>query len=148
MMKKGRILAVLFLTLLLTFSLGFAWGPRGYWGRYAGYGPWYLNPPLSDLTQEQIRKIGDLREKFLKEIAPLQEKLFAKRMELRSLWLSRDLDERKINALQREIIDLRAKIAQKAGELRLEISKVLTPEQREKLSLYGPWRGWGRCMMP
>jgi len=148
MMKKGRILAVLFLTLLLTFSLGFARGPRGYWGRYAGYGPWYLNPPLSDLTQEQIRKIGDLREKFLKEIAPLQEKLFAKRMELRSLWLSRDLDERKINALQREIIDLRAKIAQKAGELRLEISKVLTPEQREKLSLYGPWRGWGRCMMP
>jgi hypothetical protein len=147
-MKKGRILAVLFLTLLLTFSLGFAWGPRGYWGRYAGYGPWYLNPPLSDLTQEQIRKIGDLREKFLKEIAPLQEKLFAKRMELRSLWLSRDLDERKINALQREIIDLRAKIAQKAGELRLEISKVLTPEQREKLSLYGPWRGCGRFMMP
>ena len=148
-MKKGKIWVVLLMTLLLTASLGFAWGPNspGCGQRYPGYGQWNPKLPLSDLREEQLEKIRALREKYFKEIAPLREKLFAKRMELRSLWFSRDLDEEKIKSLQKEIIDLRAKIAQKMGEAKLEISKILTPEQREKLSLCGPGMGCRRLKM-
>ncbi len=130
-MKKGKILAILLLTLFLTTAVGLACGPRGpiYGPLFPEYGPWKLKLPFSALTEEQIRKIWETREKFMKEIAPLREKLFAKRMELRSLWFSPELDEEKIKSLQKEIIDLRAKIAQKMGEARMEIYKILTTKK-------------------
>jgi Spy/CpxP family protein refolding chaperone len=71
------------------------------------------------------------------EIAPLQEELFKKRTELRSLWLTPNPDQAAITAKQKEILNLQTKLQEKGTNFRLEISKLLTPEQQAQLATYG-----------
>jgi zinc resistance-associated protein len=132
-MKAKTLTVIMAVTALAIFaSLAMAWGP--------GYGV----PPLPNLTPEQASKIQSIREAYLKEVAPLQQQLLAKKLELRSLWLSPNPDQAKINALQKDILNLTAKIQEKSTNARLEIRKVLTPEQQAQLSVYGPFIGYGK----
>jgi len=127
----------------------FAFGPRD--GR--GPGPGYENPDYPqtgygygriwerlNLSEEQKAKIEALELAHLKEIRPIKEKIFDKSLELRRLWLETDPDRNKINAKQKEVRALRDQLEDKQTAFRLEINKVLTPEQKEKLAAYG----WGR----
>jgi len=135
-MKAKTLTVIMAVTALAIFaSLAMAWGP--------GYGV----PPIPNLTPEQASKIQSIREAYLKEIAPLQQQLLAKKLELRSLWLSPNPDQAKINALQKDILNLTAKIQEKSTNARLEIRKVLTPEQQAQLSVYGPFIGYGKGKM-
>lgn len=141
-MKKSILIGmVAVLALALVASATMAWGP-GY-GRGAGYGSRYGNPPISDLTTEQATKIQAIREAQFKDIAPLQQQLFAKKMELRGLWLSQNPDQAKINVLQKDILNISAKLQEKATNARFEMRKVLTPEQQAQLTAYGPGMGYG-----
>jgi Spy/CpxP family protein refolding chaperone len=88
-----------------------------------------------------------LQKAHLDEIAPLREELFKKSTELRSLWLIQNPDQAKITALQKEILNLNSKLQEKGTNLRLEIRKVLTPEQQAQMSLYGPGMGRGMGKM-
>lgn len=107
---------------------------------------------LPNLTQEQAGKIQEMRERHFKEVAPLKQQIMAKRLELRAQWLSKNPDEKKINALQKEIMDLRTKIQEKTTNMRLEARKILSPEQQAQLGACGlgmgfkkgkmGWRGW------
>jgi zinc resistance-associated protein len=143
-MKKKSIIGVgLFLAMALTATVALAGGM----GRGFGWGPGYGYPAVPNLTAEQSSKIQALQKAHLDEIAPLQQDLLKKRTELRSLWLSPTPDQAKITALQKQILDLQAKIAQKSTNLQLEIRKVLTPEQQAQLSLYGPGMGRGMGKM-
>ncbi len=142
-MKKKMLyimIAVFAMALVATVAMA---GP-GY-GRGMGYG--YGVPPVSNLTPEQATKIQSIQQAHLKEVAPLQQQLLAKKMELRAAWLAQNPDQAKINALQKDILNLNAKIQEKATNARLEMRKVLTPEQQAQLSVYGPGFGYGKGRM-
>lgn len=136
-MKKITLtLTAVALGLLLT-SQAFAWGPGP--GRGQGYcreaGLERLN-----LTDDQKAKIEALQTANWKAIKPLREKMFDKTVELRRLWLQANPDKDKITAAQRELRTLRDDMQDKNTAMRLEVRKVLTPEQNEKLADMG----WGR----
>jgi Spy/CpxP family protein refolding chaperone len=142
-MKKLTLTLMAVVVGLLFTSQVFAWG--------AGYGPGkgrgYENYREAgferlNLTAEQKAKIEALQTSTYKETRPIQEKMFDKSVELRRLWLQANPDRDKITGLQKEVSALRDVMQGKATEMRLEIRKVLTPEQQEKLVN----AGWGRGM--
>jgi Spy/CpxP family protein refolding chaperone len=139
-MKKNILIgmvAVVAMTLVASMALA---GPG--FGRGMGYGPGYGNPPVANLTPEQSSKIQAIQQANFKEIGPIQEQLFAKRTELRNLWLSQNPDPGRIDALQKEMLAIRTELQEKSTSARLEMRKVLTPEQQAQLSASG--RGMGR----
>jgi Spy/CpxP family protein refolding chaperone len=83
-----------------------------------------------DLTDDQTEKINALRESLQKETAPLRTDLLKKSTEMKLLWMADEPDAGKIKALQKEILDLRGKMADKFTDYRLAVHKILTPEQR------------------
>jgi Spy/CpxP family protein refolding chaperone len=134
-MKKIVIIGLsLTLAVALIATLALAWGPG--FGRGFGFGP----PPFANLTTEQSAQIQALQQANLKEISPLQQELFAKGMELRSVWASPNPDQAVITAKQKEIFDLRSRLQEKAYNLGLEMQKVVPPEQR---GTFGPGPGFG-----
>lgn len=140
----------------------YAYGRGGNKGRGAGIGPEGRQAPcvqtLPNLTAEQSAKLKELRDQRDKEALPIKNELAAKRAELRNLWLQSDQDEAAIKAKHQEINDLRAKFQDTMTEYRLEVGKILTPEQRAQLQSERPgWdyrgdakrpgaRGYGRTM--
>jgi len=135
MRKKSIIGVSLFLAVALMATAVFAWGP-GYGCGY-GMGPGYGTPAIPNLTAEQSSNFQALQKAHLDEIAPLREELFKKSTELRSLWLSQNPDQAAITAKQKEILNLQTKLQEKGTNFRLEISKLLTPEQQAQLATYG-----------
>jgi len=139
-MKKKTIIGVgLALALALVASVALAWGPGH--GRGYGMGPGYGYPAIPNLTAEQSSQIQALQKAHMDEIAPLQEELFKKRTELRSLWLTPNPNQAAITAKQKEILNLQTNLQEKGTNFRLEISKLLTPEQQAQLATYGPGFG-------
>ena len=142
-------MALLFVAAMATSAFGFGWGrgpgvgcgpSGGDFARYAGL----------ELPADQKAQLGAMRDAQCKEIEPLREQMFAKRDEVRKLWLEPNPDQAKILAAQKEMRSLRDQLQDKMTAFRLESSlKVLTPEQREKLKSavsgrrFGPGRGMG-----
>ena len=116
------------------------------WGKGRGMGirpearqaPYCENIP--NLTPEQSAKLKELREQHDKDTLPLRNELIAKRAELRNLWSQGNPDEAAIKAKQQEINDLRNKLQDSMTEYRLEVGKILTPEQQAQLQSSRP--GW------
>ena len=147
MKKLTTILVTLIAVTALTAS-AFAFGPG--WGRGHGGGAYYGGDVTAlselNLTAEQTAKINALRETHLKDIKPLQDKMFSKRGELRLLWLQQNPDQDKILAVQKEIRTIRDQMQDKMTTQRLEVLKVLTPEQQEKVKSFRMGRGFGPGM--
>jgi len=89
-----------------------------------------------DLTDQQSATIGTLRDNHRKTITPMRADMQVKRAELNALWVKPNPDQDTILAKEKELSVLRDQIREKRTIHRLEIYKVLTPEQREKLSYY------------
>jgi Spy/CpxP family protein refolding chaperone len=146
-MKKLTLVLMTVVIGLLFASQVFAWGP-GFGpgeGGGPGSGPGYYHDAVwarLNLTDEQKTKIEALQTDYQKGIRPIREKMFDKSVALRRLWLQANPDKDKITAAQNEVRALRDTMQDKATAMRLEIRKVLTPEQQEKLSNLG----WGRGM--
>jgi Spy/CpxP family protein refolding chaperone len=70
--------------------------------------------------------------------------MLSKSKELRNLWLAATPDQEKITALQKEARMLRDQMTDKRTAYRLEVRKVLTPEQQAKAQAYGTGRGMAR----
>jgi zinc resistance-associated protein len=139
-MKKNILIGmVAVLTLGLVASTAMAWGP-GY-GRGQGYGLQYGCPAVSNLTAEQTSRIQAIQQANFQEITPLREQLFAKRTELRNLWVTQNPDQAKITALQKDMLNIRAQLQEKSNNARLEVREVLTPEQQAQIAAYGPGMG-------
>ncbi|MEN6321598.1 MAG: Spy/CpxP family protein refolding chaperone [Syntrophaceae bacterium] len=147
-MKKLTMTLITLFVVTAFAAAAFAFGPG--WGR--GHGGGYCNGPndaaLSNLnlTAEQTAKINTLREAHLKDVKPLQDKMFSKRGELRLLWLQTNPDENKINATQKEIRNLRDQMQDKMTAYRLNVLKILTPEQQAQLKSSRLGRGFGHGM--
>jgi Spy/CpxP family protein refolding chaperone len=92
------------------------------------------------LTDDQKAKIEALQEDFFKASKAVREKIFDKSVELRRLWLTANPDKNKIEAVQKELRNLRDQMEDKMTAMRLEINNALTPDQKEKLA----YSGWGR----
>jgi Spy/CpxP family protein refolding chaperone len=150
---KKIIVAVLMVGILAAAGLAMAQGYEKGPGMGMGYGP-HSGGRLGghglckalNLTPEQMQKVQALRESFFKETLPLRNDLMSKKLELRSLWLQTNPDEEKILAKQKEISTLRAQLGERAIKNRLEMRKILTPEQQAQLAnLRGrEWGGHGR----
>ncbi|MGO9138996.1 MAG: Spy/CpxP family protein refolding chaperone [Syntrophales bacterium] len=147
-MKK---LAMTLVTVLIIASLpsyAFAYGPdpgRGH-GGVDCYGPGRSVLSQLNLTPEQTAKINAIREANLRDMKPLKDKMFSKRGDLRLLWLQTNPDQNKIMAAQKDIRALRDQMQDKMTAYRLEVLKVLTPEQREKLKSFKMGYGGGHGM--
>jgi Spy/CpxP family protein refolding chaperone len=118
-MKKTAVMMSLILAVALMATAAFA-GPWG--GRFYGMGPM-----VPSLTPDQSQKVLALQQAQLERITPVQQELFSKKTELRSLWLTQNPDQAKINSLQKEIFDLVDQIQKESTSLRTEILKVINP---------------------
>jgi len=134
-------------TLVLVAAIALAvFAYHGGWGKGRGMGmgpadtqaPYCYNIP--NLTPEQSAKLTELRQQHEKDVLPLRNELTAKHAELRNLWLQGNPDQAAIKAKQQEINDLRNKLQDIGTEHRLEVGKILTPEQKAQLQSSRP--GW------
>ncbi len=123
--------------LVLVTSWAFAGGGWGRYGAGSGYGMPFQG--ASNLTPEQSRKLQELQQSYANEIGTLQNRLFSKRAEMRLLLSQTQPDAAKIAARQQESQQLENQMREKAIQHRLELRKILPPEQWAQM----PGRGFG-----
>ncbi len=112
--------------------MGYGGGGPGSGGDYGrGY---------SNLTEEQRAQLDNLHQKFYDETAQLRIDIMAKSGEFNILLNTSNPDVEKAKAIQKEIIDLRGKMAQKRLDFQLEARKI-NPDARLG-------RGYGRGYGP
>ncbi|MDD5168758.1 MAG: Spy/CpxP family protein refolding chaperone [Syntrophales bacterium] len=144
-MKKLTFVLGVILLAAAVASNALAYHDSGGMGPGAWYGFGFDDRTTANLnlTEEQTTQIRGMREALLKEIVPLQNRLYAKRNELKLLWLQKTPVEEKITAANKEVRTLRGQIQEKMNSHRLAIMKILTPEQQTKVHSYGNGRGYG-----
>ncbi|HDN85422.1 MAG TPA: periplasmic heavy metal sensor [Candidatus Aerophobetes bacterium] len=139
--KKIVVGTLVVLLLLSSIGVAFAEGPQGKKAfpqaprayRTASY---YSLVTNLNLSQDQIRKLRDLRLEYQKETLELRNTLRVKKLELQTLLASKDVNEEKANSIVDEIGKLRTNIWEKTIHYQLEMRKVLTQEQWDKLLSY------------
>ena len=146
-MKKWSItLGIVALAVLVAVPV-MAYGPRG-WGHHPrGYegGPgycWDRGAGDENLTDEQRDQLENLHKKFYDETSPLRDKLWTKHAELNEVMNASNPDADRALAIQREINDLRAKMAEARIKFDLEARKI-NPDDRYGKRL---GKGYGRHM--
>ena len=155
-----RTLTVLGIVLLVAvfaypvFGRGFGWGGgymMGNWGGGPGYGGNYntYNRGYGNLTEDQTKQLEALDRKFSDRTADLRDKLWTKSGELNTLMNSANPDPARVQSLQKEITDLRARLDKEGTEYALEARKI-TPDTRFGRGygygggpFYGFMRGYG-----
>jgi Spy/CpxP family protein refolding chaperone len=141
---KGKIKILIVGVALITMAATAVAGGPGY-----GMGG-NVNCPAGmnqlNLTPEQKTKLGELREKHWKDTVSLRNDMQAKRLDLRNLWNSPNPEKSMILTKQKEMNDLRDEMQVVATDFRLEMRKILTPEQIAQLGNFGPGLGFHRGM--
>lgn len=120
----GGIVLLVAALAMPVFARGPGWG-MGQWGG----GPQYGAASNENLTDEQRTKLDALYKKFHDETAQARNQMLTKKGELRTLLSLPNADAAKAKALQKEISDLQAKMAQERINLALEERKI-NPEAR------------------
>jgi Spy/CpxP family protein refolding chaperone len=133
-MKRSLIiLAVIFAsTAVVASANAFQHSDPG--GMYQKFGfKQYLN-----LSEEQVAKMKDLRNRFRTETRDMRYNLAIKRIEMQKLFTDPNTDDIALFAKQKEIDNLRMLRADKRAQLKIEWRKILTPEQIAKLDSIPP----------
>ncbi len=144
-MKKTAIMIVSVMLIgLMTYPV-FAGG--GGWGggrHMKGYhnGPCY-NWNAGNFSEEQRSQLDGLDKEFYNSTAELRIRIRTKIAELNSALAGTDLDLENLKGLQKEISDLRAEMAQKRLNYRVEVREI-APEAAAYAGGYGPGSGWGK----
>jgi Spy/CpxP family protein refolding chaperone len=146
MTARSTTLAVLGLGALLVAGAAQARGPGGpsRGGRGDGLGPHVLEQ--LDLSNEQRTAIEKSRLAMQQDLVDVKAQLREKKDQLRELWLQDNPSEKSILAKHKEMEPLQTKIRERKIKHRLEVHKILTPEQRTKLRELAKERGKGRGM--
>lgn len=140
---------------------GPGWGKGGQKMGNWGNGPgscWQYGRGIETLTEEQRAQLDKLHQKFYNETAQLRTEIWANRGQLRILMNTSNPDVEKAKALQKEISDLKGKMAQEKINFHLEARKI-NPDLRfgggfgkgygRHMRGYGPhMRGYGPDMGP
>ena len=141
-MKKS-VLKVLSLLVVLSFFAGssYAFGPKG-----GGFG----FPPIGvlvkelKLTSEQKDQLIDLFNQTQKEMIKTRAEMRITMIDLRTEMMKDNPDEKVINNLIDKIGEYTKKLTGIRVSRHLEVKKILTPEQREKLRELILSRKWRR----
>jgi Spy/CpxP family protein refolding chaperone len=147
---KG-IIRIMGVALLITAMAvpAFAW-QRGM-GRGKGMrGPGYSECPVINLTDEQKTQIQEIHKKYLDETSGIRDEMMKKSIDLRSVLNSSEPDAKKARAIQKDISDLRAKLAQARIDYMIDAKKIC-PDARfgriggmTGMGKFGPGFGPGR----
>lgn len=154
MKRLTMILGCVILVAAIAYPV-LAWGPgwgRGHhmmgYERGPGYG-WQGGGDYGSLPQEQRTQLDNLHQKFYDDTAALRNEIRAKSGELDTLLNTSNPDPEKLRALQKEVSDLKGKMAEKRLDFELEARKV-APDARLGRGYdqgYGPGMGYGRHHM-
>lgn len=143
--KSSKLLVAVAVIGMLAFATqGFSQG-YCYWDNWkmgAGSGWWNNNVPTQyALSAEQITKINDIRAKYSKKILPLQNELRSLRIESRGYSSRYNADVDKIKDFRNNERKLEARIDDYRLDMRKDIGKLLTEEQRVYFNEggYGWW---------
>jgi Spy/CpxP family protein refolding chaperone len=88
----------------------------------------YLN-----LSEEQLTKMGAVRDRIYGETKDLRYALAQQQLEVRRLFTDPKTDDTTLLTKQKEMITLREQLFSKMAQTSLEMRKILTPEQIQKL---------------
>jgi Spy/CpxP family protein refolding chaperone len=86
-----------------------------------------------DLTDQQLAKMKELRNRFHADTRDLKYNLEIKRIEMRKLFTDPKTDDETLLAKQKEISGLRQQLSEKKAQMKIEWRKILTAEQIAKL---------------
>lgn len=85
------------------------------------------------LNQDQKTSIQNVRKQFFKDTVSLKSDIYKKRLELKILLIDLSPDAEKAINIQDEMFDLKKQLAHKKLLSKLEVKKILTPEQVAQL---------------
>ena len=115
-------------------------------GRY-GAG-WYGDQTQGQyrLTQDQARKMDEIRAKYEEKLVSLQKELASKSVELEAAFSRTDVPLSNMTALRRQVRDLEDQIEDLEMEANAAAAKILTPDQgayfRGAFNLFDGGWGW------
>ena len=134
----GMAAAVLFVALAVTVYAGPGGMGRGMGSGMGPGGYAYLN-----LSQDQMDKMWQLKNKYYNDTQATRYQMFQTRVELRKLYADPKADAGAIAAKEKEVSLLQQQLYDKMAQMRLEQRNFLTPEQIQKLNEapYGYGRG-------
>lgn len=125
-MKTRVVRGVIVVTVIAAVGVfsanAFAWrghGPGG-WGE----GPCAEGPYAANLSAEQLDQLKELRDAFFGATADLRREVHRKHLALRSELAGKTPDPAAAKALQQEISDLRAQLAEKRIDHLLAVKKI------------------------
>ena len=95
-------------------------------------GPMWQDEDLN-LTDQQQQKMDDLKFQHQKAMIQKNADLKEAKLEMRNMMRKTEVDEKAVLGKQKQISTLKAEIAEARLKHRLEMRKVLTPEQFEVL---------------
>ena len=142
MKKIGIIIGSILLVGVIAYPV-FAHGPG--WGKGGrGAGGWGADPGScyqgginqGTLTPDQQARLEKLNQDFYNETNALRNEIWAKRNELNTLLNEKEIDEGKVRALNQDLTALKAKMADKRLQYRIEAQKIAPGA--------GYGTGWGR----
>ncbi len=113
--------------------------PHGPMGPGAHAGKFWRRPLVQaelKLTTEQIRDLDDIFSKNQKALIDLKADAEKRQLDLDALLADRGADENKLAAQVDLVEESRAKLGKARAAMMLDVRKVLTPDQREKLQQY------------
>ncbi len=105
----------------------------------------------SPLTQEQRTQLQELRQKFMNETATLRESIRTTRQDLRTLWRDPNAKAETLLAKEKELRTLQDQMKDAAVQHKIEVRKILTPEQLSQGPMgrgHGYFGGEGRGRGP
>ncbi len=132
-MKKKMLIVGIALLALAVAGSAFAQGRGPMRGHGMGYRCDVTAVPGLNLSADQVQKIREQQDAHWKDVLPLRNQMVSKRLELRQLWLQKTPDRARIEAVQKEVQDLRAQLQTKQTKFRFDQLSVLTPEQRDRV---------------
>jgi len=143
-MRKAIIVLSIFALILSGLTYVYAQG-YDFGQRHRGmHQPEAFGPRIgTSLTPEQKAKYQELLRKFNEETAQLQGSILTKRLELKSLWSNPNAEDKAIIEKEKELRDLQNEMRNKLLQLRLEVRKILSPEQIKNFWM-GRGKGFGR----
>lgn len=94
-----------------------------------------------DLSDEQAKKVRSIRDSYKEKMQALRKKMKENRKQLREEMRAESIDQSKVKEIAKSSGDLKASKIILRAEMRNEIHKVLTKEQREKIKEHKTYKG-------
>ena len=144
---KNILIALVIVALAGIGVNAFAHGERGYghhgpgW-HHRGWGGSGYGPMMGDLSEDEIKKMDELRSTFFNQTEEIRKDLYAKELELRSELAKENVDSKKAENLQKEISKLEAELDQKRVDHMIRMKKIY-PDAGRGFMKRGPM-GYGQ----